>query len=358
MTIIGMLHHRQDPTTVIKSYAYAAVARAEGAQFFYFTPKSVNFTKRTINGKVYEDGQWQEKIMPFPDVIYNAGSPEKLAVSKSIIERLKKDIPFTTHSIGNKWNVMKRLKEAKTFANYLIPTETVKNVDVFHLFINKFDQVVFKPIDGRKGKGIYFILKKENAYEVRKDRDLSSYTKTELDAWLHEQLATGTFIMQPYIESKMKSGQVYDFRLHVQKNGEGKWVVTTIYPRVAPQGSIIPNINNGGFTNYLDPFLKQEFKEEAFNIRRMLEHFSLSLAQHLDDIQMQQFGEVIDEIGIDVGLDEQQKIWIYEVNWRPGCPPAFYLELDVVYHTIRYAMFLAKNQKQIKEEIVEQKTKH
>ena len=38
------------------------------------------------------------------------------------------------------------------------------------------------------------------------------------------------------------------------KNGEGKWVVTTVYPRIAPNGSIIPNINNGGYTNYLDPF--------------------------------------------------------------------------------------------------------
>ena len=31
---------------------------------------------------------------------------------------------------------------------------------------------------------------------------------------------------------------------------------------------------------------------------------------------MAKFGEVIDEIGIDVGLDQNQKIWMYEVNWR------------------------------------------
>lgn len=358
MTIIGMLHHRLDPKTVIKSYAYAAVARAEGAQFFYFTPKSVNFEDRTIKGKVYEEGQWQEKVMPFPDVIYNAGSPEKLAVSKWIIEKLKKEIPFTTHSIGNKWNVMERLKEAKEFASYLIPTDTVRNIGAFHKFIDMYEKVVFKPIDGRKGKGIYFISKNENAFEVRKDSENSSYSKSELNDLLSEQLSTGTFIMQPYIQSMMKSGQVFDFRLHVQKNGEGKWVVTTIYPRVAPKGSIIPNINNGGFTNYLDPFLEQEFKEEAYNIRRILEHFSLSLARHLDEIQMVKFGEVIDEIGIDVGLDEHQKIWIYEVNWRPGCPPAFYLELDVVLHTIQYAIYIAKNQKQIKNEIVERKNEH
>lgn len=356
MTIIGMLHHRLDPTTVLKSYAYAAVAKAEGAQFFYFTPKSVDFEKRTIRAKVYENGQWQEKTMPFPDVIYNAGSPEKLSVSKEIIERLKEEIPFTTYSIGNKWNVMKRLKEAKEFEQYLIPSEIVKNADVFHNFIHYYKRVVFKPIDGRKGKGIYFITKAgPKNFEVRKDSTNTIYSKPQLDALLKEQLASGTFIMQPYIQSITKAGQVYDFRLHVQKNGEGKWVVTTVYPRIAPNGSIIPNINNGGFTNYLDPFLEQEFKEDAYNIRRMLEHFSLALAHHLDDIQMEKFGEVIDEIGIDVGLDQQQKIWMYEVNWRPGCPPAFYLELDVVINSIRYAMYLAKNHKPVKKKMVQQK---
>lgn len=348
MTIIGMLHHRLDPKTVIKSYAYAAVAKAEGVEFFYFTPKKVNFDNRTINGQVLEDGQWHERVMPFPDVIYNAGSPEKLAVSKKIIERLKKEIPFTTHSIGNKWNVMERLKEAKEFDQYIIPTEIVKNTDVFHSYIAHHKKIVFKPIDGRKGKGIYFIIKIGDHFEVRQNSENRMYSKQQLNALIHELLETGTFIMQPYIQSKMKSGQVYDFRLHVQKNGEGKWVVTTVYPRIAPHGSIIPNINNGGYTNYLDPFLEQEFQEEAFNIRRMLEHFSLSLARHLDDIQMTKFGEVIDEIGIDVGLDAQQKIWIYEVNWRPGCPPAFYLELDVVIHSIRYAKYLAENQQPIK----------
>lgn len=203
---------------------------------------------------------------------------------------------------------MKRLKEAKEFEQYLIPSEIVKDVDLFHKFINYYKRVVFKPIDGRKGKGIYFITKAGTKhFEVRKDSTNTVYSKPQLDALIKEQLASGTFIMQPYIQSVTKSGQVYDFRLHVQKNGEGKWVVTTVYPRIAPNGSIIPNINNGGYTNYLDPFLEQEFKEEAYNIRRMLEHFSLALAHHLDEIQMVKFGEVIDEIGIDVGLDQQQK---------------------------------------------------
>lgn len=358
MTLIGMLHHRKDPNTVIKSYAYAVVAKAEGARFFYFSPGEVNFVNRSIRGQVYENGKWIERMMPFPDVIYNAGSPEKLAKSKEIIQKLKNEIPFTTHSIGNKWNVAERLKEAKEFSNYLIPTEIVKDTEHFFKFMAAFEKVVFKPIDGRKGKGIFFISKKGDAFQVRKDTNSIRYSRQQLNDFIKSKISNGTHIIQPYIQSVTKSGQVFDFRLHVQKDGEGKWVITTIYPRVAPTGSIIANINNGGFTNYLDPFLQQEFKEEAFNIRRTLEYFSLSLANHLDELQMVQYGEILDEIGIDIGLDENLKIWIYEVNWRPGCPPAFYLELDVVINSIQYAMYLAKNQKTLTEKIKKIKKKH
>ena len=355
MTIIGMLHHRKDPETVMKAYAFAAVAAAEGASFFYFSPGEVNFSNRTINGQVYEKGRWQRKIMPFPNVIYNAGSPEKLTNSKEVIEKLKTDIPFTTFSIGNKWSVNRRLKEAKDFANYLIPTEIVKSTDHFFKFLSAFDKVVFKPIDGRKGKGIFFIEQQGDRFSVKGESTNRMYGKSQLNGFIKQKLVKETFIVQPYIQSVTKSGQVFDFRLHVQKNGEGEWVITTIYPRIAPQGSIIANINSGGYTNYLDPFLEHEFKEEAFNLRKKLEYFSLSLAKHLDELQMEKFGEMIDEIGVDVGMDEQRKLWIYEVNWRPGCPPAFYLELDVVKNTIQYAIYLAKNQQAIQSKIKELK---
>ncbi len=183
MTIIGMLHHRKDPKTVIKSYAYAAVAKAEGVNFFYFSPGAVNFVNRSIRGQVYENGSWKEKMMPFPDVIYNAGSPEKLAKSKEIVDKLKNEIPFTTNSIGNKWNITERLMEAKEFTNYLIPSEVVKNVDNFYKFISSFHKVVFKPIDGRKGKGIFLISEIAKGYEVRKDSENEFYTKEQLNVF-------------------------------------------------------------------------------------------------------------------------------------------------------------------------------
>lgn len=357
MTIIGMLHHRKDPETVVKAYAFAAIAAAEGAQFFYFTPGEVNFVNRTIKGQVYENGNWSTKIMPFPDVIYNAGSPEKLSKSKEIMKKMKNEIPFTTHSIGNKWSVNRRLKEAKDFASYLIPTEVVKNADHFHHYISAFDKVVFKPIDGRKGQGIFFIVKEDEQFVVRGHGFYRNFSRIQVEEFITQKLENETFIIQPYIQSVTKSGQVFDFRLHVQKDGNGEWVITTIYPRVAPRGSIIANINSGGYTNYLDPFLEQEFKQDAYNIKKKLEYFSLTLAKHMDELQMEKFGEVIDEIGVDIGMDENHKLWIYEVNWRPGCPPTFYLEMDVVKYTVQYAMYIANNQKAIQNKILDVKRK-
>jgi UDP-N-acetylmuramoyl-tripeptide--D-alanyl-D-alanine ligase len=352
MTLIGMLHHRRDPNTVIKSYAYSIVANAEGADFVYFSPKSVDFSSKTIDGYVYKNGGWQKHTTPFPDVIYNTGSPEKLEKSREIINQLKETIPFTTFSIGNKWTINERLKKGEKFANYLIPAKVLRNWNDFSEYLNMHQDVVVKPMDGRKGQGIYFIKETAEGYIVNKDFKDKVYTQKELRQLLMDLIQENTYIVQRYIHSKTKSGLVFDFRLHVQKNGEGKWVITTIYPRIASAGTIISNINNGGYTNYLEPFLNQEFaREDAYNIKRTLEFFSLSLARHLDELQKLEYGEIIDEIGIDVGMDENQKLWIYEVNWRPGCPPAFYLELDVVKNTIQYALYLARNQEKIKQDI-------
>ncbi|MCA1057188.1 YheC/YheD family protein [Rossellomorea aquimaris] len=344
MIRIGMLHHRKHPDSVIKSYAYAAVAKAEGTKMIYFSPGGVDFTTRTISGYEYEDGKWVQGTFPFPHVIYNTGSPEKLAKSSEVIEKLKQDIPFTTHSIGNKMSVYKRLMEAGELTQYLIPSEVIKGTSHFFSMLDAYRKIVFKPVNGRKGMSIILIERVGNDFRLLIDTDEHLYSYDELKEFVSAQLEVEEFLVQPYINCRTKEGSVFDFRLHVQKNGEGKWVITAIYPRIGAPGTIVSNINSGGSMNYLVPFLKQEFGDEYYNIKRYLESFSLVLARHMDDLQMEHYSETIDELGIDVALDDRGKIWIYEVNWRPGCPPTFYLEMDVVKNTIRYCIHLAQGQ--------------
>jgi hypothetical protein len=340
--IIGMLHHYKHPEKVIKAYAYAAVAKAEGAELIYFSPRGINLENKVIKGYVYNNGSWQNIESPFPSVIYNSGSPEKLDRAKEVIDKLKENIPFTTFSIGNKMRIYERLKAAGEFSAYLIPSKIIRSPRGFFDFFNQYRNIVFKPVNGRKGQGVSFIKRINDRFSVLVSDDNYDFDYDELRAYVSGKLQEESYLAQPYINCKTNSGQVYDFRLHVQKNEVGKWVITSIYPRIGPHGSIVSNINSGGATNYLVPFLKQEFGDDYFDIKCYLEQFSLQLAKHLDQIQMDTFSETIDELGIDVALDDLGKIWIYEVNWRPGCPPTFYLELNVVQNMIRYAMFLAR----------------
>jgi UDP-N-acetylmuramoyl-tripeptide--D-alanyl-D-alanine ligase len=340
-----MLHQRKNPRTVQKSYAYAAVAKAEGSQLLYFSPRTVNFEDRKIKGYIYEGGSWREVESPFPDVIYNTGSPEKLEKSIDIINKLKKEIPFTTNSIGNKMRVQKRLEKNGDFSKYLIPSEIIHSTRAFFNFLRIYRKIVLKPVNGHKGQGISFIETIRDDYRVLLGSENHLLNFDEMRDFISDKLKQELYLVQPYINCRTKDGIAYDIRLHVQKNGEGKWVVIAAYPRFANRGSIVSNINSGGSTNYLIPFLKQEFGDEYYDLKRYLEVFSLQLAAHMEKVQQETFSEALDELGIDVGLDDMRKVWIYEVNWRPGCPPAFYLELDVVINTIRYAMLLAKNHK-------------
>lgn len=341
MILIGMLHHRKSPYKIRKAYAYAAVAKAEGTELLYFSPKKVNFDTKKINGYIYKNGKWVQISSRFPDVIYNAGSPEVLNHSIKIIKKLKKEIPFTTHSIGNKIIVHNRLFKDGEFSKYLIPSQIIYSQRQFMQFFMRYHKVVLKPVNGHKGQGITLIEKVKDDYFVQILSEKKILTHKELLRFINLKIREELYLVQQYINSKTKSGNSYDFRLHTQKNEVGEWVITAIYPRIGPSGSIVSNISSGGFTNYLEPFLKQEFGDNYFNIKRYLEHFSLQLAKKMDDIQLKNYNETIDELGIDVGLDESKKIWIYEINWRPGCPPAFYLELDVVKNMIKYAVYLA-----------------
>ncbi len=330
-----MLSHRKDPRTVYKSYAYAAAAKMEGVDFYFFSPGRVNFKNRTILGWIYENGRWIEKVSPFPDVIYNS-SPPITEKQEIIVNRLSKEIPFTSHSVGDKLKVYQKIKTAKTFASYLVPSMEVLHVQDVYKSILKYQKTVLKPSRGHKGKNVFYVQRNEGKFILQQDKE-TVINEVEFREWVSEIINTENYIIQPYIQCKTKNGLSYDFRLHVQKDGKGDWNLITIFPRIAPQG-IVTNLSKGGYTSEFHVFLKKEFNEEYYNVKRYLEHFAVRFSSHFDSL----YDESLDELGIDVGLDSNQKIWIFEVNWRPGSPVSFSQEIDAAKQMIRYARFLAE----------------
>jgi len=334
------MHYRRNPGGLNRAYAFAAAALAEGAELLYFSPGAVDFELGKIKGYQYEDGEWKSTLSRFPDVIYNTNSFSQEKQVKAA-QLLQEKIPFTSYSIGSKETVYRNLMEYKQYADYLVPSEKVLSAEHFFAFLEQYREVVFKPSRGHQGIDVFHIKKEDDRFRILLGGEEVSYDVVETADFIQGKLKQDDYIVQPYINCRTKTGVPYDLRLHVQKGREGKWVNPVIYPRISSNDSIVCNISQGGYTSDLTGFLKREFGGQHYDIQKYVELFSLQLAAHMDEIQKELYGEEINELGIDIGLDESQKIFVYEVNWRPGHPPFTNINLSVIKHTIQYAMYLA-----------------
>jgi len=336
---------------VFKSYFYAAAAKMEGVEFFFFSPGRVNFEERAILGWVYERGKWIEKTVSFPDVIYNS-SPPMTEKQKLIVDALHQDIPFTSHPIGDKISVYNRIKKDGAYSAHLIPSIDITQFEDVNDLFNNYSEVIVKPSSGAQGTDIVYIHQKDDRYAIYQNKFQQVMTQTELKPFIENLIKEKRFLAQPFIECKTKNGLYYDFRLHTQKNGEGQWTLTTIYPRVAAEG-VVANLSNGGYSAEFKYFLKHEFNDKHYDMKRTLEQFAIQFAAHFDSL----YNEPLDELGIDIGVDINRKFWIYEVNWRPGTPALFRLEPDICKNMIRYACFLHLQKEKESTDMPAQETK-
>ena len=329
---IGMLHNRENPADVKKAYPFAAVAKMEGIHFFYFSFKNVDFDNMKIDGWMYEEGKWIQKQVDFPAVVINSCNPKTENQSK-IVKKLKKYTIFTSFPVGNKMKVYKKVKKAKVFASYLIPSTTLLMSEEIISFLGNQHRAVIKPLSGNHGKKVFFIEKTEEQYKVTEGFNTMYMNEKELNRYFQPILSAQKFLLQPFIECKTKNGLTYDFRLHVQKNGAGQWEITLIYPRISGNAKMISNISNGGYRGELASFLKAEFDEDSKKVKESLEAFALSFPAHFDTLYEHSF----DELGLDVAIDANQRLWLFEVNWRPGSKNR---EFDVAKRLIPYCKFL------------------
>lgn len=332
MVTVGMLHCRKHPEQIKKAYACAAVAKMEGIDFFYFSPGNVNLEQKTIEGYVFEMGNWIQKTMRFPDVIYNSSSMKTMA-QKEIYRELKKKIPFTSHPIGNKMKVFRKINKMDQFASYLIPSKKISNSQEVLESLNEFNRVVIKPLAGNRGEKVIFIERNEDHYIILEGNNKKIISENELRLLIETVIVEKKFLVQPYIYCKTKEGFPFDFRIHIQKNGSGVWEIALIYPRIGSNDGIVSNVSKGGYIGKLESFLEREYGLEGYNIQKNLEMFAVRFSEKFDALHKMP----LDELGIDIGIDENKKLWIFEVNWRPGY---IYRELDAAKKIIPYAAYL------------------
>lgn len=306
---VGMLRKRKNPTKIARATAFAC--KHYGIEFFYFRPQDVDMEKKVIKGFFAEKGEWIRKETSYPDVIDNALPTTE---TEELYAHLEEHCYFTTRRLGTKASIYKLMENDGGFNDILIPFVQVKSMDDLNSYLEKYNNIVLKPVKGSQGKSIYQLTIEDGKYKLSTNTTINYYNYEELTEVAEKIFKDKKYLIQPFINSRTNEGHPFDIRLQVRRAKDGEWKLIVLLPRIGIGNSITSNVNQGGGISLVDPFLKTQFGEKADEIKAMLEEIAATFPQKLQ----RHFDFEIDGIGIDIGLDENGKPWFFEVNTSPG----------------------------------------
>lgn len=302
-------------------------SRLRGGCYFVFDIEGVNWDQLTVEGVFYRpdhNGSWERKVVPFPDVVYNKilsrnkeNSPESQRFLNLLYEKTNAQI--FNEKYFQKWDIYERLTEFDEIADWV--PETYYNPDIRQIksLLNRYRIVYFKPVDGYMGLGIYQVhdqggkiiarFRRKNNNIVRRYSSLEAFLKKEMP-----ERKRRNYVVQQGIPLIRRNGHPLDFRVHLNKNIHNEWEVTGIGAKVAGKGSITTHVKAGGKILSSEEVLEEAFPNESDYFIQELIHRCITIAHALE----LSFNKPIGELGMDMGIDHNGKIWLFEVNSKPG----------------------------------------
>jgi len=312
---IGIMRNNSEPTYLSK--LIAVYSKAFGINVLYIRPKDVNIETGTVNAQEFNKGKWEEvqtELPAFIDISQFCFKKE----NRDIIKYLRANTYLSDNGLNrnNKIKFIEKLKKDPKLNYLLIPTDRVEDLETIKAFSMKYNKMILKPTSGQFGNDIYFLSRdKKNQYLLQHGRESSKLSKKELENFFNEILTNKKYIVQKYIESKTKQGHPFDCRINVEKDGQGQWTVAKMFFRIGIGQKVVSNISQGGAVATLNNFLKANYPPEQIkSIKESLNKIAKSIPLKVEEIRKQ---ELI-TLGIDVGIDKDGSVYLFEVNGAPG----------------------------------------
>lgn len=299
-----------------------SVERKVGAYYFMFGPHHINWEESTINGLFYTSKGWIERKVPIPSVIYNRlpnRKTENLESLKSAMDRFERDfhIPIFNPSFFNKWEIHHSLLTDPKVSHYLPETYLDPDSSQIEDMLARHSNLYLKPAKGSLGQGIQQILKRGESYYCRfrlaDQNRLRRYSS--LNRLLLRQYPSGklkSILVQQGINLLKWNDKAIDFRIHTNKDENGKWVVSAMAAKIAGSGSVTTHIANGGEVKTIQEIIHEMGKTSEMLNR--LKEAALEISESIDQV----ISGIIGEIGFDLGIDTEGRVWLFEANSKPG----------------------------------------
>ncbi|MBW4084173.1 YheC/YheD family protein [Paenibacillus sp. S150] len=295
-------------------------------QVIVFPPYGVAGNGQTVSGYAWEKGQWQSARTSAPDVLYNRcliGSPQEKRAASSALAALSHSLPWS-RGLPDKWGVYEILQRSRRAAGILPETRLYKDTGELGTMLAEREHGVFlKPRAGSHGKRTLHAVRlprsQGGGISVR-GRDGANlpfqHEFGRLDeglGWIHDFIGSRRYIIQPYLHLADSSGQPFDVRVLMQKNGRGVWTLTGMAVRLGSRGSLTSNLHGGGTAVPPLPFLLAEYGEFGEELLQELAAAAVLLPPLLEEACGR-----LGELGLDFGLDAAGRISLLEANSKPG----------------------------------------
>lgn len=312
--LIGVFHP-QDPFAVMpkeRVEAILAEAARQEVRLVFFNESGIDLEQQTVQGLTSRgSGEWQEAVFPFPTAVMNIRpwGPRKRTPKELVFRKM---VPFTAFLIGDKWEVTRLLSGSAELSGHLVPTLLLKQVETIEELLLEHDKLVLKPASGSRGDGVQALTRSGDVFVLQNGTSRKEMSREELTHYIAG--FKKDFLIQPYIRCLTSGGEPFDFRILVQRNGAGEWTVPLIYPRIGQADTITSNVSIGGRTELLEAFLARELPAGRYSLPKQLHDLGLAIAEAVNS----HYAFPLNELGIDLAVDNQCRIWFYEANTCPG----------------------------------------
>ncbi|MCA0755348.1 YheC/YheD family protein [Paenibacillus sp. N4] len=297
------------------------------AYMFGFTPSDINWQQETINGYFLNpQGGWYRKIVPLPDVVYNRLPSRKAETSASINalrERfVRRKIPFFNWSFFNKADVYKLLDKDPEALEHLPESVSGPTPEKIKELLEKHQFLYFKPTAGSLGAGIYRLTynpKRGYFARYRKGNENVLLRFTSFSSMMRMiQARHGSNLNHYVVQQGIRLAEIdscpLDFRFHMHKNGKNEWVTAGIGAKKAGRGSVTTHVKNGGSLMTPEQALSKTFGTQAGSVLEKAKQVAVKLSEAIERNYPHRLGE----LGLDIGIDKDGEIWMFEANAKPG----------------------------------------
>lgn len=318
ITIKKLLKQKPVPNLPIREVA----DNTADTMMYYFSIKDIDLRKRRIQGVYYnkQKNMWEKREFQYPDFLYQrcTGTKRNKELFKSFEKDLK-ELGIETLNYPknfNKWEVHKHLSKDQDILPYLPLTTPYHSPLDLKNMLAYTDKVYLKGFEGGRGRKVICVTKlPDKGYEYKyfidrlyvcKVNDFNNLVQGLLAFYKGKD-----FLVQEAIDLIQIGNRLVDMRAEVQRGKNGELTVVAIPVRVGQ--------NNSPITAHADAYPFQHFFKNMMNCseteieikENQVTQFVKSVYKSLENA----YGPSV-EIGIDLGLDQNGRIWFIECNSR------------------------------------------